>query len=103
MSASSNRSQSNKALGDGVEDKSLARVQDEDKSQPSTGGAPAALDGPTDPALLRASDTGSGDTDKVRVKYVHHVGEKKPGNHATLPVDEANDLITSRVAVLDPL
>jgi hypothetical protein len=64
--------------------------------------APVAVDGPKDLEALRASDVESLEVGKIRVQFVHHVGDKKPGNHATLDADEANALIAARVAVLDP-
>lgn len=83
------------------ENKSLQSRQTEDKVSAGAA-APAQLDSRMELADLRASDTASQDLDKIRVRFVHHVGEKVPGNHSTLPADEANALITSGVAVLDP-
>ena len=85
------------------EDKSLKPAEDKTSAgATNTPLAPVALDGRPDPAELRASDQEHAEPGKIRVQFVHHVGDKKPGNHATLPADEANSLIAARVAVLDP-
>ena len=82
-----------------AEDKSLKPSEDKTSAGALT---PPALDAAVPHEALRASDVASQDVGKIRVRYVHHVEEKKPGNHATLPADEATALIAARVAVLDP-
>lgn len=80
-----------------AEDKSLKPGED----KTSTGAAPV-LDRPADPKELRASDAATVEANdgRVRVMFVHHHGDKKPGGHATIDVAEANTLIAARVAVL---
>ncbi len=85
---SADRNLQNKALAPG-DDKAGNRASVE-----------PALDAPVDRTALLPSDTGSVEAGKLRVEFVHHHGDLKPGQKRTLPANEALDLIAARVAVL---
>ncbi len=85
---SADRNLQNKALAPG-DDKAGNRASVE-----------PALDAPVDRTELTPSDQDSIEDGKLRVEFVHHHNDLRPGQKRTLPAAEANDLIAARVARL---